>query len=434
MSRSLTEARITTRNARATLGVGTHWRSIDPDVHLGYRKGARGGRWIVRFYTGDQKYRQSTIGTADDSIEQDTLSFDQAIKTARLAVVAARRANIAAEGGPIPTVKTAVESYIKSKDARILRQTGRKIRSDTSQRLGLHVLKDITLVGTELHNLTEACLKKWRSKLGSKLKTSSVQRIVSDLKAALNAAYQENRKAFPSDFAETVRMGLKAPLEYSCSQPVARDNQILTDEQVRRIIELAIALDEDGDLARLIITLAATGARFSQIARMQVRDVQTAQFRMMVPHSRKGRNRVAGYTVVQVGQDVIESLGPAIEGRADSEPLLCRWRHVQTGPAKWIRDSRGPWQYPSEMSRQWRSICTAADLPGIVPYALRHSSIVRGIRHGLPIRLVAALHDTSVVMIERHYARWITDGLEELAAKAVIPLMPTMRLDGVQPV
>ena len=59
-----------------------------------------------------------------------------------------------------------------------------------------------------------------------------------------------------------------------------------------------------------------------------------------------------------------------------------------------------------------------------MPYALRHSSIVRGIRAGLPIRLVAAMHDTSVVMIERHYARWITDGLEELAARAVIPLVP----------
>jgi hypothetical protein len=63
-------------------------------------------------------------------------------------------------------------------------------------------------------------------------------------------------------------------------------------------------------------------------------------------------------------------------------------------------------------------------MPDVIPYALRHSSIVRGIRAGLPIRLVAALHDTSVVMIERHYSRWITDGLDELAARAVVPLVP----------
>ena len=54
-------------------------------------------------------------------------------------------------------------------------------------------------------------------------------------------------------------------------------------------------------------------------------------------------------------------------------------------------------------------------MPDAIPYALRHSSIVRGIRAGLPIRLVAAVHDTSVQMIERHYSRWIVDGLDELA-------------------
>ena len=65
-----------------------------------------------------------------------------------------------------------------------------------------------------------------------------------------------------------------------------------------------------------------------------------------------------------------------------------------------------------------------AKLPDAIPYSLRYSSIVRGIRANLPIRLVAALHDTSVPMIERHYGRWIADGLEELAARAVVPLVP----------
>ncbi|WP_258608519.1 hypothetical protein [Mesorhizobium sp. AR10] len=30
-------------------------------------------------------------------------------------------------------------------------------------------------------------------------------------------------------------------------------------------------------------------------------------------------------------------------------------------------------------------------------------------------------------MIERHYGRWIVDGLEELAARAVVPLVPLQR-------
>ena len=63
-------------------------------------------------------------------------------------------------------------------------------------------------------------------------------------------------------------------------------------------------------------------------------------------------------------------------------------------------------------------------MPEVIPYALRHSSIVRGIRANLPIRLVAALHDTSVQMIERHYGKWVVDGLDDLAARAVVPLVP----------
>jgi hypothetical protein len=34
----------------------------------------------------------------------------------------------------------------------------------------------------------------------------------------------------------------------------------------------------------------------------------------------------------------------------------------------------------------------------------------------------AALHDTSVAMIESHYAAYVTDAMDDLAAKAIIPL------------
>ncbi len=91
---------------------------------------------------------------------------------------------------------------------------------------------------------------------------------------------------------------------------------------------------------------------------------------------------------------------------------------------KWERYDRGVWKTPSEMTRDWNAIIKQIGLPAAtIPYALRHSSIVRGLRVGLPIRLVAALHDTSVVMIERHYSRWIVDGLDEMAARAVVPLV-----------
>jgi hypothetical protein len=75
------------------------------------------------------------------------------------------------------------------------------------------------------------------------------------------------------------------------------------------------------------------------------------------------------------------------------------------------------------MTRDWRRVVEEAGLEGVIPYALRHTSSVRGIRANLPIRLVPPVHDTSVVMIERHYSCLITEGLEQMAARAVVPLL-----------
>ena len=63
--------------------------------------------------------------------------------------------------------------------------------------------------------------------------------------------------------------------------PAVRDNQILPDAKVGKLISVAWEIDGeqgwDGDLYRLVILLAATGARFSQIVRMHVGDVQRTQ-------------------------------------------------------------------------------------------------------------------------------------------------------------
>lgn len=223
--------------------------------------------------------------------------------------------------------------------------------------------------------------------------------------------------------------------------PPARDNQILTDAQVGKVIRASREVDQDeewdGDLFRLVVVLAATGARFSQAARLRVGDCQPT--RLLVPKSRKGRGKSGGSVPVPVGQDVIDALRPVLN-RPNDAPLLERWRHKQVpGGIEWHRAGRGAWQSASELLRPWAAIRERAKLPDVVAYSLRHSSIVRGLKANLPIRLVAAMHDTSVAMIERHYSRWIAHGLEELAAAAVVPLVPQEkggrgRADGASPI
>lgn len=417
------QARLQSRSARADLRQGLHWRGIDPDVTLGYRKGKRGGRWLVRWYAGNKKYRQAPLGTADDQLAVGTLSYEAAVRAARDKVCVLRRAEEEASLDPLPTVADAIRSYVAMRDARSTQLAGRPAKSDASSNLGKHVLRSSTLAEKRLDEITEEDLRAWRKDLSSSLKRVSRVRTATNFKAALNAAYRPYRKRLPADFAESVRLGLSFEDEGPSFEERARENQVLDDAEVRAIIAAAIEIDLDGDLARLIVLLAATGARFSQVTRMIVGDVQFGQSRLIVPNSRKGKRRHDSYTAMRVGEDVLAALRPVCEGRSSREPLLCRWRYVQLGVNTWKRDRRGPWTSSSEMTRPWKQICEKAGIDPVVPYALRHSSIVRGIKAGLPIRLVAALHDTSVVMIERHYSRWITDGLEDLAAQAIIPLL-----------
>jgi integrase len=427
MAGALKEVRMSTRGARALLPPGLHWRQLDGDIHLGYRKRETGGIWLVRWYIGSGNYHRAALGLADDIIAAGNLSFDQAARKAREFVASVRASHQREKGSARHTVRSAVNAYIEMRDNRIRTQApGSRRRSDAASRLTRFVLSH-GIASAYLDQLTEDVLASWTKSLAKKGKLASNVRTANDFKAALNLARRQYRKELAPDFGEVVKVGLAFDRTNETPAPRARANQILSDAMVRKIVRTAAEFDEDGDVGRMILVLAATGARFSQVQRITVGDVQADRQRIFVPSSRKGHGRVAGHYAFPVGKDVIDALQPALDGRSFDEPLLCRWRYVQVKGRPmhqpWIKDRRGPWTSASEIIRKWNSICESLGLKNVVPYALRHSSIVRAIRSGLPIRLVAAMHDTSVAMIERHYARYIVDGLEELAARAVVPLV-----------
>jgi hypothetical protein len=143
----------------------------------------------------------------------------------------------------------------------------------------------------------------------------------------------------------------------------------------------------------------------------------------MLPVSRKGRGTKARKEIAfLIGSDVLAEFTKIIEQSSGNEPLLQRWTHRKT-KLGWERASKGPWTEAASLTRPFREIIKEAGLrPEIVPYALRHSSIVRHLRENLSVRHVAALHDTSVAMIEQHYSAYIVDALDELSARAIIPL------------
>ncbi|MER8531687.1 site-specific integrase [Mesorhizobium sp. M1005] len=436
MSKTLREASLTTPNARKDLSEGVHWRGVSAEVHLGYRKGKRVGRWLVRWRLPDGRYKQDGLGAADDGLTADgveTLNFEQAKSKAARYVEHERQKQQDAGKTPIPTVREIVEAYAAGRKARAMKQEGAR-PDDAKGRLGQHVLSH-PVAAKRLDVLTDEDLADWREGLRAELAISTVRRIVNDFRAALNGLPARTLKRLPATYPMTVRLGLRVG---EAEPAAARDGAALPDADIRRIIEAAKAVDGkeewNGDLFLMVVVLAATGARFSQVSRMLVGDVQPAQSRLMVPTSRKGRGQKRStHIATRVGADVIEALRPSIAGRRPADMLLVRWRHRQEkakpgARPKWVRDSRGPWKSPTELTRPWALVVKKAGLPAdTVPYALRHSSIVRCLRAALPVRLVAQLHDTSDKMIERHYASAIVNALDDLTAAAVVPLVDSER-------
>jgi integrase len=452
MARRIKDKALDSREARSKLKARgkPYYRAVERGLHIGYRRlRDEAGTWVIRRYLGDRTYAVERLGAADDRSDADgiaILDFWQAQTKARELMVGRAHGNTE---GPAPTVRQAVEPYIAERDARDTRRKGRPVHSD-AHRLERYVIgrtahgkrKEIAptrLADMLLQQLEKDDLRRWRASLPQTLSGSACERTVSDLKAALLAAYAAHDKRLGPTFPGIVKDGLRVNSNgHDGTATEVRENQILSAAQFDRLMRAAKDVDAerelDGDLYRLVVMLAATGARFSQVARMRVGDVQRKQGRLLVPTSLKGKGKKIAATPVPVGKDVLDALLPATTGRANDAHLLERWRHKQAvkGGIRWERDRRGPWQFATEIDREWLLIRRRAMLPNeIVAYSLRHTSIVRGLEALLPVQLVARLHDTSVAMIEKHYARWIAHGLEDLAARAVMPLLPQEQNDKV---
>src|SRR5262249_44051058 len=132
MARTVRDAKLESRAAREKLKSSgkPHYRQLDPGLHLGYRKGVAGGRWVMRWYAGDGAYKVETIGTADDKADADgvaVLSYRQAQERIRELHTARSRAGqgLPADNGPY-TVRHCLEEYLAWLDRN--RKTGRDAR------------------------------------------------------------------------------------------------------------------------------------------------------------------------------------------------------------------------------------------------------------------------------------------------------------------
>jgi integrase len=393
-------AKLESATARRKLAVRKkpYYVRLSPGIALGYRRNAGAGTWTVRVAEGGAEWIKK-IALADDlerASPPHVLSYWQALDTAR--ALARRQPGEAIDESRPLTVAEALDRY----EADLKARGGDPYNARHAR---LHLPGSILSKPVALLGATE--LRKWRDSLllDKGLAAGTVNRTKTGLRAALELAAAHDPRI-------TNQRAWKVGLAALPDAHRAR-NVILDDATVRRIV--AAAYDHDRALGLMVEVAAVTGARLSQLARLEVADLQAdgPEPRLLMPLSAKGRARNKRHErrPVPITGALASVLKQEAADRASDAPLLTRadgsgWGHSRT------RHHRN----------DFRAVIEAAGLDPdeVTLYALRHSSIVRQLLANVPIRIVATLHDTSVKMIERTYSRYIASHGDEIARRALL--------------
>lgn len=397
MSRTVRDLNLETRSARARLRISgkPYFRAIDPRLHLGYRKGKTGGKWVVRWYIGDQQYRLETIhGIADDHEDADgaaVLSYGQAQAKAR---ELAKGKN---GGLPSPlTVKAICEDYIEYLRAEKL------TADDAEGRLRKHVYP--VLGGTLASELTTEQIDKWKRGLISRDKDDpeierkskdSANRVLTMLKAALNRKWRKGE--IHSDAAWRRVEPFKG---------VGRSRQVHLDlAQSRRLINAA-----RGAFRNLVTAALLTGARAPhELVKPRVRHFRADLGTLTVWQT---KHRIARERDIVLTAEAVRFFEDLVAGRAPDDLLL-------------PKDDGTPWGKNHDRRPMREAVKRAKLPPEVTIYALRHTHISQSLLNGLNIKMIADNCGTSVAMIEKHYAKFMAAAqrrlIEELAFKLGLP-------------
>ena len=397
MPRSMRASRLETRTARLKLPVSgkPDWVKIGHGVSLGYRRNQGPGTWVLRVANGTGGHWTKALALADDFDAADggrVLDFWQAQDRARDLGLPARHGD--AGEGRLLTVADAVDAYERDLPSR---------GGDIGNAARIRVHLPPGLAAKTVATLSARDFKPWRAALiKAKLTPASINRSNGVLRACLNFAADQDERIVS---ARAWEKGLSAIPDAT----VAR-NTILPEPAVRAIVAAAYTVSAEFGL--LVEVAAVTGARVSQLARLEVRDLQAerADPRLMMPTSRKGRGRKKiDRRPVPIPAGLATQLAATAKGRPDEAALLIKANGV-------------PWGKSNHTLRFANAVRQAGVDAGVTMYALRHSSIVRALLAGVPIRVVAVNHDTSVGMLEKTYSRDIGDHADVLSRRALLDL------------
>jgi integrase len=415
MARKVRNAALETRSARDKLDARgkPHYFTLEPGLHLGYRKlkGVAGrprvsGKWVVRYYDGNQAYTVETVAIADDFSDADgvaILDFWQAQTKAR--ELMRTRAHSAAGKGPC-TVERAIERYLQELEAK------GKDPKDTATRARAMIVP--TLGKIEVADLTSDRIQQWLKELVAakprvrtakdepqrfrkvaagkdavRRRRSTVNRIHAILKAALTLAYR-NGLVRSDEAWRRVKLFEKATVSRA---------RYLSVAETQRLINAC-----DPDFRDIVHAALLTGARYGELCRLVVADFNADSGTLAIHQTKSGKPRHVVLT-----EEGTAFFGQLCAGRSGREVLL--------------RKANGkPWG-PSHQIPLMTRACERAKIdPAVTFHGTRHTYASLTIMGGAPLMVVAEnLGHADTRMVQKHYGHlsksYVADAIRAAAPR-----------------
>jgi len=407
MARIVENADLQNRQQRLRLEIRKkpYWMTLSEGQHLGYYRGRRVRKWVARFRQpgGSRSYQEATIAEADDYVDSDgskILNFGQAQKAAR-----SWFDNIVQNGDQKSrpySVSNALDDYLEGFSGKDIANTRRRIEAIIRPQIGRHDTAKLTAkIITDWHFALANAPARLRTAAGAvqnyrptantvdsrRSRRSSANRILTILKAALNVAYR-NEKIADDNAWRRVRPFAKA------DAPRLRS---LGDDESRRLV-----LACNPNFRPMVMAALLTGARYSELASLEVRDFDRQSGSLWLRDTKSGTPRA-----VYLEGEGLRLVSEATIGKNRTELIFPRPDGKRWGAA--------------HQMRPMFAACKAAGLEPVGFHDLRRTYGARLGRKGVPMAVIAeALGHADERITRKHYAHlapsYVAQTIREAAA------------------
>lgn len=358
-----------------------HWHKLILGGFLGYRVGATGGSWIARYRDeeGKQHYKSLTL-----PIHFTLNEFDCAVGEARKWFDIQQQGFRAKPG----TVQKAADNYLEYLE----QEKGKSSAKDARGRIKLHILtvfRDIPL-----DKIKHQQIRKWVHSFvveGSdeeiRKSKATANRNLAIMKAMLNLAYKEGLVSSNRAWRNVDKFA---------KQDGARKD-FLKSDQVKSLLD-----NTEGYFRDLLKAGILTGARYGELCKLRVRDLDKVNELLNIPH---GKTDSRTFPLTKSTKTFFVEM---TKNKLPDAPLL-----TKNGSDAWGH---------GDQSKLMRGAVKKAELPNtVVFYTLRHSFIADVIDKNMNVFDIAKITGTSTDMIDKHYGKLFKDRVMEVLENTSLP-------------